>query len=130
MPDSPRREMPTRRHCWTQRARVGGQTLHLTAGEYEDGTLGEVFLDVSKAGSGMRALVNALAISMSLGLQHGVPLRLYIDALRGIQFEPSGGVEGSPVVAKADSILDYVARELEAYYLAPPAPSPAPEAAP
>jgi len=114
---SDRRPLPHRRHSWTQKAKVGNQTVYLCCGEYEDGTLGEVFLDASKAGSSIRAVLSSLAIFLSLGLQHGVPLTLYVEALRGLNFEPSGDVSGSAHVMRADSILDWVVRELEAHYL-------------
>lgn len=114
-----RRKLPSRRYSWTQKARVAGQVVHLGVGEFPDGTPGEVFLDCAKAGSAVRAMLNAIAIFMSLGLQHGVALKLFVDAMKGVEFEPSGVVEHSGNVREAESILDYVARELEAAYLLP-----------
>ena len=112
-----RNPLPNRRASFTQKVKVGSQTVYLTCGEREDGTLGEIFLDVSKAGSAVRAMLSTLAIFMSIGIQHGIPLALYVDALRGISFEPAGIVHGSMHVATAESILDFVAKQLEADYL-------------
>lgn len=116
MKPAKREHMPPRRPSWQQHVHVGGQSLFLGVGEYEDGRLGEVFIDVARAGSGLRAVLHVLAIAISLGVQHGVPLGKYLSAMRGVDFEPSGPVIGSTNVAKAESILDYVAKELAAAY--------------
>jgi len=109
--------LPNRRRCWTQKVRIGGQTIYMTVGEYPDGSPGEVFLDAAKQGTMTRAMLNALAIFLSLGLQHGVSLELYLNAIKGLDFEPSGPVEGSLAVTNANSILDYICKELEAAYI-------------
>lgn len=112
-----RRPLPTRRAGYNQKIRIGGTVFHLRTGEFEDGTLGEIFIDTHKAGSSMRAMINALAISVSLGLQHGTPLQAYIKAFKDFGFIPSGPTEGDPRFTDVASILDYVARELESTYL-------------
>jgi len=112
-----RQQLPDRRTCWTQKARVGGQTVYLTCGEYDDGQLGELFIDVSRAGSAVRALLNTVAILFSLGLQHGIDLAVLLRAIRGTDFLPAGAVSGSPDVGEASSILDFVGRQIEAAYL-------------
>ncbi len=113
----PERELlPPRRPLWTQKTRIGGQGMFLGCGEYEDGRLGEIFLDMHKAGSAVRGFMHALATTMSIGLQHGVPLQCYVDALKGLDFEPNGPVLGSPLVNQATSVVDFVVKELEATY--------------
>lgn len=112
-----RHSLPTRRQGYTQKVRVGGQSVYLRTGEYEDGTLGEIFLDCSRTGSSMRAMINALAISVSLGLQYGAPLEAYVEIFKDFTFLPNGSVQGDPRFAEAKSILDYLVRELEFTYL-------------
>ena len=112
-----REQLPTRRAGYNQKIRIGGMVFHLRTGEFQDGRLGEIFLDCSRAGSSMRAMINALAISVSLGLQHGTPLQVYIKAFKNFGFIPSGPAEGDPRFTEVASILDYVARELESTYL-------------
>lgn len=113
-----RYKLPSRRRGFTQKVRIGGQSLYLRTGEYADGSLGEVFLTVAREGSTMKHLVDALAITMSIGLQHGVPLAEYIDAFADSKSEPNGMVQGSDNVRFCSSLLDYVAKELSATYLA------------
>ena len=111
-----REHLPNRRKNFTQKSRVGGQTVYVTFGEYEDGRLAEIFVDLSKAGSALRALMNTVAVFLSIGIQHGVPLNLYIEAIRGKQFLPCGTVTGSQNVEHACSILDWLAQELQQSY--------------
>ncbi len=111
-----RERLPDRRPGFTQKAVIGGHKLFLRTGEYPDGRLGEIFLDTHKDGSAFRAMMNAFAMSISIGLQHGVPLREFVDAFEGTQFEPSGPVIGSVDVPRALSMLDYVFKELSANY--------------
>ncbi len=113
-----RKLLPTRRHSWTQKARVGNQSLHLTCGEYEDGSLGEVFLDVSKRGTTLRALFETVATLFSQALQYGCPLEVLLDNFT-IDFPPSGIVKGCEEVEEAKSILDFVAQLLRNVYLSP-----------
>jgi ribonucleoside-diphosphate reductase alpha chain len=113
-----REKMPNRRKGYTQKAKVGGHTIFLRTGEYDDGRLGEIFLDMNKEGSALRALINNFAISISLGLQYGVPLEEYVDAFVFTKFEPAGMVQGNEAIKNATSILDYVFRELAVSYLA------------
>ncbi|PZM11133.1 vitamin B12-dependent ribonucleotide reductase [Rhizobium tubonense] len=110
-------KLPTRRKGYTQKAKIGGHTLFLRTGEYDDGRLGEIFLDMNKEGSALRALINNFAISVSLGLQYGVPLEEYVDAFTFTKFEPAGIVQGNDAIKNATSILDYVFRELAISYL-------------
>ena len=110
-------KLPTRRKGYTQKAKVGGHTIFLRTGEYDDGRLGEIFLDMNKEGSALRALINNFAISVSLGLQYGVPLEEYVDAFTFTKFEPAGMVQGNDAIKNATSILDYVFRELAISYL-------------
>ncbi|WP_027835207.1 vitamin B12-dependent ribonucleotide reductase [Maritalea myrionectae] len=110
-------KLPTRRKGYTQKAKVGGHTLFLRTGEYEDGRLGEIFLDMNKEGSTLRALINNFAISVSLGLQYGVPLEEYVETFVFTKFEPAGFVQGNDSIKNATSILDYVFRELAISYL-------------
>jgi len=110
-------KLPGRRKGYTQKARVGGHTIFLRTGEYDDGRLGEIFLDMNKEGSALRALINNFAISVSLGLQYGVPLEEYVDAFTFTKFEPAGMVQGNDAIKNATSILDYVFRELAVSYL-------------
>lgn len=111
-----RRRLPSRRKSWTQKARIGGVGIHLTMGEYPDGSLGEVFISVSRTGSAMRGTLDALAIVLSLALQHGTPVATITSALRGMDFQPQGPVEGVPGVTSARSVVDYLAALLETSY--------------
>jgi ribonucleoside-diphosphate reductase alpha chain len=112
-----RRELPHRRKGYTQKARVGGHKIYLRTGEYEDGVLAEVFIDMHKEGSAFRSLMDSFAISISLGLQYGVPLEEFVEAFTFTRFEPSGIVEGNDAIKMATSILDYIFRELAISYL-------------
>ncbi len=112
-----RRELPARRAGYTQKAAVGGHRLFLRTGEYDDGTLGEVFIALHKEGAAFRGLMDNFAIAVSLGLQHGVPLEAYVEAFTFTRFGPAGAVEGDPAVAQATSLLDYAFRHLAANYL-------------
>ena len=112
-----RERMPDRRKGYTQKAVVGGHKVYLRTGEYDDGRLGEIFLDMHKEGAALRSLLNNFAIAVSLGLQYGVPLEEYVDAFTFTRFEPSGPVQGNDSIKYATSILDYVFRELAVSYL-------------
>ncbi|MBV8753618.1 MAG: vitamin B12-dependent ribonucleotide reductase [Hyphomicrobiales bacterium] len=112
-----RERMPDRRKGYTQKAVVGGHKVYLRTGEYDDGRLGEIFVDMHKEGATLRSLLNNFAIAISLGLQYGVPLEEYVDAFTFTRFEPSGPVQGNDSIKYATSILDYVFRELAVSYL-------------
>ncbi|MFG1423360.1 vitamin B12-dependent ribonucleotide reductase [Roseixanthobacter liquoris] len=112
-----REKMPDRRKGYTQKAVVGGHKLYLRTGEYDDGSLGEIFIDMHKEGAALRSLLNNFAIAISLGLQYGVPLEEYVDAFTFTRFEPAGPVQGNDTIKYATSILDYVFRELAVSYL-------------
>ncbi len=112
-----RRELPARRAGYTQKASVGGHRLYLRTGEYDDGTLGEMFVALHKEGAAFRGLMDNFAIAVSLGLQHGVPLEAFVEAFTFTRFGPAGAVEGDPAVAHATSLLDYTFRNLAANYL-------------
>ncbi|MCB9476128.1 MAG: vitamin B12-dependent ribonucleotide reductase [Deltaproteobacteria bacterium] len=112
-----RRRLPGRRRGYTQKATIGGHKIYLRTGEYEDGGLGEIFLDMAKEGAAFRSLMNSFAIAVSLGLQHGVPLEEFVDAFIFTRFEPNGMVDGHGRVKMATSIIDYVFRELAISYL-------------
>ncbi|HEX4408573.1 MAG TPA: vitamin B12-dependent ribonucleotide reductase [Xanthobacteraceae bacterium] len=112
-----RERMPDRRKGYTQKAVVGGHKLYLRTGEYDDGRIGEIFVDMHKEGAALRSLLNNFAIAVSLGLQYGVPLEEYVDAFTFTRFEPSGPVQGNDSIKFATSILDYVFRELAVSYL-------------
>jgi len=112
-----RERMPDRRKGYTQKAVVGGHKLYLRTGEYDDGRIGEIFIDMHKEGAALRSLLNNFAIAVSLGLQYGVPLDEYVDAFTYTRFEPSGPVTGNDSIKYATSILDYVFRELGVSYL-------------
>ena len=114
---SRRSRLPQRRKGYTQKALVGGHKVYLRTGEYEDGTLGEIFLDMHKEGAAFRSLMNNFAIAISIGLQYGVPLEEFVEAFTFTRFEPSGPVEGNEAIKMATSILDYVFRELAVSYL-------------
>ncbi len=112
-----RRKLPDRRKGYIQKAAVGGHKVYLHTGEYDDGELGEIFIDMHKEGAAFRSLMNNFAISVSLGLQHGVPLEEFVDAFVFTRFEPAGPVTGNDSIRSATSILDYVFRELGVSYL-------------
>ncbi|WP_029355483.1 vitamin B12-dependent ribonucleotide reductase [Bosea sp. 117] len=112
-----REKMPDRRKGYTQKAVVGGHKVYLRTGEYDDGRLGEIFIDMHKEGAALRSLINNFAISISLGLQYGVPLEEYVDAFTFTRFEPAGPVQGNDTIKYATSILDYIFRELAVSYL-------------
>ena len=112
-----RRRLPDRRGGYTQKAKFGGHTVYLRTGEYEDGSLGEIFLDMHREGAAFRSMMNCFAIAVSLGLQHGVPLEEYVDAFLFTRFEPNGMVQGNPHIKMTTSIIDYIFRELAITYL-------------
>src|SRR5207244_9493873 len=112
-----RERLPDRRKGYTQKAVVGGHKVYLRTGEYEDGRLGEIFVDMHKEGAALRSLLNNFAIAISLGLQYGVPLEEYVDAFTFTRFEPQGPVQGNDSIKYATSILDYVFRELAISYM-------------
>ncbi|NNF73110.1 MAG: vitamin B12-dependent ribonucleotide reductase, partial [Rhodobacteraceae bacterium] len=114
---SHRERMPERRKGYTQKAIVGGHKVYLRTGEYEDGQLGEIFIDMHKEGAGFRAMMNNFAIAVSVGLQYGVPLEEFVDAFTFTKFEPAGMVQGNDSIKNATSILDYIFRELAVSYL-------------
>jgi len=112
-----RRRLPDRRAGYTQKARIGNHKIYLRTGEYEDGTLGEIFIDMHKEGAAFRSMTNCFAIAVSLGLQHGVPLEEFVDAFLFTRFEPNGVVQGNPHIKMTTSIIDYIFRELAITYL-------------
>ena len=112
-----RRRLPHRRKGYTQKAIVGGHKVYLRTGEYEDGTLGELFIDMHKEGAAFRSLMNNFAIAISIGLQYGVPLEEFVEAFTFTRFEPSGIVEGNDAIKMATSVLDYIFREIAISYL-------------
>ncbi len=112
-----RRRLPERRKGYIQKATVGGHKVYLHTGEYDDGELGEIFIDLHKEGAAFRSLMNNFAISISIGLQYGVPLEEYVDAFLFTRFEPAGEVRGNDTIRHATSILDYIFRELAVSYL-------------
>jgi ribonucleoside-diphosphate reductase alpha chain len=112
-----RKRLPDRRKGYIQKAAVGGHKVYLHTGEYDDGALGEVFLDMHKEGAAFRSLMNNFAISVSIGLQYGVPLEEFVDAFCFTRFEPAGRVTGNDSIKSATSILDYIFRELAVSYL-------------
>jgi len=112
-----RSKMPQRRKGYTQKAAVGGHKVYLRTGEYDDGTIGEVFIDMHKEGAAFRSLMNNFAIAISIGLQYGVPLEEFVDAYTFTRFEPSGQVEGNAAIKMSTSVLDYIFRELAISYL-------------
>ena len=115
--DRSRRKLPDRRKGYIQKAAVGGHKVYLHTGEYDDGEVGEIFIDMHKEGAAFRSLMNNFAIAVSLGLQHGVPLDEFVDAFVFTRFEPAGPVTGNDSIKSATSILDYVFRELGVSYL-------------
>ncbi|MBY0294909.1 MAG: vitamin B12-dependent ribonucleotide reductase [Methylobacterium sp.] len=112
-----REKLPARRKGYTQKAVVGGHKVYLRTGEYDDGRLGEIFIDMHKEGATFRSLMNNFAIAISLGLQYGVPLEEYVEAFTFTRFEPAGFVQGNDAIKNATSLLDYVFRELAVSYL-------------
>jgi ribonucleoside-diphosphate reductase alpha chain len=115
--DRTRRKLPDRRKGYIQKAAVGGHKVYLHTGEYDDGELGEIFIDMHKEGAAFRSLMNNFAIAISIGLQYGVPLDEFVDAFVFTRFEPAGPVTGNDTVKSATSILDYIFRELGVSYL-------------
>jgi len=116
-PGGRRVRLPTKRRGFTQEARVGGHKVFLRTGEYEDGTLGEIFIDMHKEGAAFRSLMNCFAMAVSIGLQYGVPLETYVEQYTFTKFEPHGVVEGHPNLKFATSIVDYIFRVLGVEYL-------------
>ncbi|HSE04004.1 MAG TPA: vitamin B12-dependent ribonucleotide reductase, partial [Methylomirabilota bacterium] len=112
-----RHRLPDRRSGYTQKAVVGGHKVYLRTGEYQDGSVGEIFLDMHKEGAAFRSLMNCFAIAISLGLQHGVPLEEFVDAFVFTRFEPNGMVKGNDRIKMSTSVIDYVFRELAITYL-------------
>ena len=113
----PRIKMPDRRKGYIQKVTIGNHKVYLHTGEYNDGKLGEIFIDTSKEGELVKALMNNFAIAISLGLQYGVPLDEFVNAYLGTNFEPSGKIDGNDRILSASSILDYIFRELAISYL-------------
>lgn len=112
-----RRRLPDRRKGYTQKAIVGGHNIYVRTGEFDDGRIGEIFIDMHKEGAAFRSLMNNFAMAISLGLQYGVPLEEYVDAFSFTKFEPAGLVQGNKAIRMATSILDYIFRELAISYL-------------
>jgi ribonucleoside-diphosphate reductase alpha chain len=115
--DRTRRKLPDRRKGYIQKAAVGGHKVYIHTGEYDDGELGEIFIDMHKEGAAFRSLMNNFAIAISIGLQYGVPLEEFVDAFVFTRFEPAGRVTGNDSIRSATSILDYIFRELGVSYL-------------
>ncbi len=114
---SKRRVLPGRRRGYTQKARVGGHKVYLRTGEFEDGALGEIFVDMHREGAAFRSLMNCFAIAISLGLQYGVPLEEFVEAFVFTRFEPNGSVQGHDNIKMSTSVIDYIFRELALSYL-------------
>ena len=112
-----RRKLPFRRRGYTQKAKIGTHSVYLRTGEYENGQLGEIFIDMHREGAAFRSLMNCFAIAVSLGLQHGVPLEEFVDAFVYTRFEPNGIVIGNPNIKMTTSLIDYIFRELAVTYL-------------
>ncbi len=112
-----RRRLPDRRTGYTQKAKINGQSVYIRTGEYDNGQIGEIFIDMHREGAAFRSLLNCFAISISLGLQHGVPLEEFVDAFVFTRFEPSGIVTGNEKIKMATSVIDYIFRELAVTYL-------------
>ena len=112
-----RSKMPDRRKGYIQKVSIGEHKIYLHTGEYDDGTVGEIFIDTNKEGELVKALMNNIAIAISLGLQYGVPLDEFVDAFIETKFEPSGEIKGNDRILNASSILDYIFRELAISYL-------------
>ena len=109
--------MPDRRKGYIQKVSIGDHKIYLHTGEYDDGKVGEIFIDMNKEGELVKALMNNFAIAISLGLQYGVPLDEFVDAFIETKFEPSGEIKGNDRILNASSILDYIFRELAISYL-------------
>lgn len=116
-----REPLPDRRYSWTQRVVIDGQSVYLTVGEYEDGRPGEVFIDVSRQGTFLRGVMGSLARTISVALQCGAGVDVIVHALRGLDYPPAGPVSGSPSVTECVSVTDWIASELRARYMDPPA---------
>jgi len=116
-PNNNRSKMPDRRKGYIQKVTIGDHKIYLHTGEYEDGRVGEIFIDMNKEGELVKALMNNFAIAISLGLQYGVPLDEFVDAFIETKFEPSGEIKGNDRILNASSILDYIFRELAISYL-------------
>ncbi len=114
---SKRRSLPSRRKGYTQKARVGGHKVYLRTGEFDDGALGEIFIDMHREGAAFRSLMNCFAIAISLGLQYGVPLEEFVEAFTFTRFEPNGSVQGHDNIKMSTSVIDYIFRELALSYL-------------
>jgi ribonucleoside-diphosphate reductase alpha chain len=114
---SKRKTLPNRRMGYTQKASVGGHKVYLRTGQYDDGSLGEIFIDMHKEGAAYRSLMNCFSISISLGLQYGVPLEEFVEAFTFTKFEPNGMVMGHDNLKMATSVIDYVFRDLACKYL-------------
>lgn len=112
-----RRRLPDRRTGYTQKAKINGQSVYIRTGEYDNGQIGEIFIDMHREGAAFRSLLNCFAISISLGLQHGVPLEEFVDAFVFTRFEPSGIVTGNDKIKMSTSVIDYIFRELAVNYL-------------
>jgi len=112
-----RKPLPNRRKGYTQKAKIGGHSIFIRTGEYDDGSLGEIFLDMHKEGAAFRSLLNSFAIAVSLGLQYGVPLEEYVDAFSFSRFEPNGIVKGHDYVKMTTSVIDFIFRDLAISYL-------------
>ncbi|UCH66490.1 MAG: vitamin B12-dependent ribonucleotide reductase [Ignavibacterium sp.] len=112
-----RRRLPDRRSGYTQKCKINGQSVYIRTGEYENGQIGEIFIDMHREGASFRSLLNCFAISISLGLQHGVPLEEFVDAFVFSRFEPSGIVTGNEKIKMATSVIDYIFRELAVTYM-------------
>ena len=112
-----RHRLPQRRRGYTQKAIVGGHKVYLRTGEYDDGSLGEIFIDMHKEGAAFRSLMNNFAIAISIGLQYGVPLEEFVEAFTFTRFEPSGLVTGNDTIKMSTSVLDYIFREVAISYL-------------
>ncbi|GHV85269.1 hypothetical protein AGMMS50230_08770 [Spirochaetia bacterium] len=112
-----RRPLPNRRSGYTQKAKIGGHSIFIRTGEYDNGKLGEIFLDMHKEGAAFRSLLNSFAIAVSLGLQYGVPLEEYVDAFTFSRFEPNGLVQGHDYIKMSTSVIDYIFRDLAISYL-------------
>ena len=109
---SKRRALPGKRNGYTQKAKIGGHSVYLRTGEYADGSLGEIFLDINKEGTLLRSMMNCFAVSVSLGLQYGVPLEEFVDVFTFSRFEPNGMVSGHDNIKRATSIIDLLFRDL------------------
>jgi ribonucleoside-diphosphate reductase alpha chain len=109
-------DLPDRRTGYTQKAKINGQSVYIRTGEYDNGQIGEIFIDMHREGAAFRSLLNCFAISISLGLQHGVPLEEFVDAFVFTRFEPSGIVTGNERIKMTTSVIDYIFRELAVTY--------------